>query len=37
MSVLTHPGWAELTLIVVPEGDAARWMVKAFTAVFEAS
>ena len=37
MSVFTHPGWAEFTLIGVPARAWARWTVKALTAVFEAS
>jgi hypothetical protein len=37
MSVFTQPGWAELTLIPVPFSSWARWTVKAFSAVFDAS
>ncbi len=37
MSVLTQPGWAELTLIGVSRNSAARWTVNALSAVFDES
>ena len=34
-SVLTQPGWPELTFIFVSFSSLARWTVKAFSAVLE--
>ena len=37
ISVFTHPGCAEFTLIFVPRNSCARWIVNEFSAVFDES